>query len=59
MSDTVLLSKIFSESMGKPNVLPYYYKATEIYDQNDITVCTLVTHDRFPVLARLVKNYRG
>jgi hypothetical protein len=45
--------------MGAPKVTPYYFKATEHFGTNDITICTLVTHDRFPVLARLVKNYKG
>lgn len=57
--ESVILSKSFSQSMGAPNVTPYYFKATENFNPNDITICTLVTHDRFPVLARLVKNYKG
>ncbi|KAJ2961324.1 hypothetical protein NQZ79_g3384 [Umbelopsis isabellina] len=57
--NTVLSSKVFSESMGNPNILPYHYTARGTFQQNDITICTMVTHDRFPVLARLVMNYKG
>ncbi|KAH8548664.1 glycosyl-transferase for dystroglycan-domain-containing protein [Umbelopsis sp. PMI_123] len=45
--------------MGTANVTPYYFKASKEIDVNDITISTLVTHDRFPVLARLVNNYKG
>jgi glycosyltransferase-like protein LARGE len=45
--------------MGLDHVIPYYLKAKSISKKNDITLATLVTRNRFQVLARLAKNYKG
>ncbi|PHZ17731.1 uncharacterized protein RHIMIDRAFT_285039 [Rhizopus microsporus ATCC 52813] len=52
-------SKIFSSSMGLDHITPYYFKATKINNQEDITLATLVTRNRFAVLSRLATNYKG
>jgi glycosyltransferase-like protein LARGE len=45
--------------MGPSKVIPYYFKATEALDSEDVTIATLVTHNRFPVLSRLATRYQG
>ncbi|KAG1180303.1 hypothetical protein G6F70_000467 [Rhizopus microsporus] len=54
-----LLSKVFSDAMGPGKVIPYYFKATDTFDSEDISIATLVTHNRFPVLSRLATRYKG
>ncbi|CAO3644971.1 unnamed protein product [Cunninghamella blakesleeana] len=54
-----ILSKIFSDAMGPSKVIPYYFKATETFDQEEVTISTLVTHNRFKVLSRLASHYKG
>lgn len=45
--------------MGQPNISPYYFKATQVTRSKDITLSTIVTNDRFPVLSRLASHYKG
>ncbi|ORZ13946.1 glycosyl-transferase for dystroglycan-domain-containing protein [Absidia repens] len=45
--------------MGPSSLKPYYFKATHIIDHKDITLSTLVTRNRFPVLGRLASHYQG
>ncbi|CAO3675085.1 unnamed protein product [Umbelopsis ramanniana] len=59
MSENFMLSKVFSDAMGPSKVIPYYFKAHNALDSEDITIATLVTRDRFPVLSRLVTHYQG
>jgi len=59
MSENFMLSKVFSDAMGPSKVIPYYFKAKAPFDTEDITIATLVTRDRFPVLSRLVTHYQG
>ncbi|KAK4519358.1 putative PHD type zinc finger protein with BAH domain-containing protein [Mucor velutinosus] len=58
-SDPIFQSKVFSGAMGPSNVQPYYYKASERTEGEDITISTIVTSDRFPVLSRLASRYQG
>ncbi|CAO3618796.1 unnamed protein product [Mucor fragilis] len=57
--DPVFQSKVFSGAMGPSNVQPYYYKASETTGGEDISISTIVTSDRFPVLSRLASRYQG
>lgn len=59
MSEDYFLSKAFGESLQPSKVIPYYYRATNDVPKEDITITTLVTSDRFKVLAALVQRYRG
>lgn len=59
ISEYLMRSKIFSSSMGLDNVTPYYFKASQIKNKNDITLATLVTRNRFQVLSNLATNYKG
>jgi hypothetical protein len=45
--------------MGPSDLLPYFSLATEKFDDQDITIYTIVTSDRFPVLSRLATRYKG
>ncbi|CAO3650467.1 unnamed protein product [Cunninghamella blakesleeana] len=59
VSESFLMSKIFSDAMGPSNLKPYYFKAKNQINIKDITLCTLVTRNRFPVLSRLASHYQG
>ncbi|KAI8145869.1 glycosyl-transferase for dystroglycan-domain-containing protein [Fennellomyces sp. T-0311] len=45
--------------MGPVNLKPFYRRAAEPVDSNDITMATLVTRNRFKVLSRLASHYQG
>ncbi|KAI8141794.1 glycosyl-transferase for dystroglycan-domain-containing protein [Fennellomyces sp. T-0311] len=45
--------------MGPSKVIPYYFKAEESADPEEVTIATLVTHNRFKVLSRLATRYKG
>ena len=57
--EDIVLSKVFSETMGPSKVIPYYFKASENFDHEEVTIATLVTYNRFAVLARLASRYKG
>ncbi|KAG1817936.1 glycosyl-transferase for dystroglycan-domain-containing protein [Suillus subaureus] len=59
MSEDLFLSKAFSQSLHPLKVVPYYYRASGTFEQNDITVTTLVTFNRFKVFSELVTHYQG
>lgn len=52
-------SKMFGSAMGPSNIQPFFIKATHEFDNEDITIATIVTSDRFPVLGRLATRYKG
>lgn len=58
-TDPTFLSKAFSDSMKPSRIIPYYYKATGAFVDEDITITTLVTSSRFQVFSRLVSTYQG
>ncbi|KAI7861520.1 glycosyl-transferase for dystroglycan-domain-containing protein [Spinellus fusiger] len=45
--------------MGPSHLTPYFFKAQTAFDQEDITMATLVTRNRFNVLSRLATHYKG
>lgn len=57
--EETFLSKAFSQSMHPTRIIPFYYKATGIVDENDVTITTLVTSNRYKVLKQLVERYKG
>lgn len=59
MLEDFFLSKAFGESLQPTKVVPYYYKASADFAQEDITITTLVTSNRLKVLANLVEHYQG
>ncbi|KAI9476367.1 MAG: glycosyl-transferase for dystroglycan-domain-containing protein [Benjaminiella poitrasii] len=50
---------MFASAMGPSVITPYYFKATEVIETEDISMSTIVTSDRFPILSRLASKYRG
>jgi len=59
MAEDFFLSKAFGETLQPSKVIPYYYKASANHAEEDITITTLVTSNRFKVLAALVERYQG
>jgi len=59
MSTSLFLSKAFAGSMHPMKIFPYFYKASETFDEDDITITTLVTPNRFEVLRKLAMRYEG
>ncbi len=59
MSESLFLSKAFAGSMHPMKIFPYFYKASETFDEDDITITTLVTPNRFEVLRKLALRYEG
>ena len=63
--ESLFLSKTFSASMRPSTIVPYFYQATGSPDvqydddDDDVTITTLITEDRFPVFKRLVDTYTG
>ncbi|KAI9508561.1 glycosyl-transferase for dystroglycan-domain-containing protein [Russula earlei] len=45
--------------MHPMKIFPYFYKASESFDDDDITITTLVTPNRFEVLRKLALRYEG
>jgi hypothetical protein len=54
-----MLTKVFSDAMGPCKVIPYYFRAKEEADSEEVTIATLVTHNRLAVLSRLATRYKG
>lgn len=55
----LVLSKAFSNALKPTKIIPYYYRAMHEHEQDDITITTIVTSNRFQALARLVEQYKG
>ncbi|CEP18274.1 hypothetical protein [Parasitella parasitica] len=58
-TDPILQSKAFSGAMGPSDIHPYFYKASENVKNEDISISTIVTSDRFLILSRLASRYQG
>lgn len=54
-----VLSRAFSRLMHPSRIIPYYYRATGNFENDDITITTLISSDRFPVFRNLVRRYKG
>lgn len=54
-----ILSRAFPRLMRPSRIIPYYYHATGNFENDDITVTTLISSDRFPVFRHLVRRYKG
>ncbi|KAF9039460.1 glycosyltransferase family 49 protein [Hymenopellis radicata] len=59
MSESLFVSKAFSSSYTPSTIIPYFYRASQDFEKEDITITTLITSDRFQVFARLVERYQG
>lgn len=59
IEENIILSKAFPHLMKPSQIIPYYYRASGVFDKDDITVTSLITSNRFEALARLVERYQG
>lgn len=66
LSSDLFLSKAFAESHAYAvqdkddfKIVPNYYRASGPINNEDITITTLVTQDRFRVFQQLVETYQG
>lgn len=59
ISESFFLSKAFSQSMQPCKIIPFYYKGSATIEDDDITITTLVTFNRFKVFGELAKRYKG
>lgn len=59
LDEDLFLSKAFSSSLHPSKIVPFFYRASGHFDQEDITITTIITSNRFQVFARLVERYRG
>ena len=57
--EETFLSKAFAQAMHPTDIIPFYYKATGLIDEEDVTITTLVTSNRYKVLKQLVERYKG
>ncbi|ELU39203.1 hypothetical protein AG1IA_06765 [Rhizoctonia solani AG-1 IA] len=56
---SLFVSKLFDTAPKLMDVMPYYYRASHGHENEDVTVATIVTSNRFEALARLVEQYQG
>ena len=54
-----LLSRAFPRLMHPSRIIPCYYRATGNFENDDITITTLISSDRFSVFRNLVRRYKG
>ena len=59
MKESLFLSKAFSRSMQPCKIIPFYYKGSATFEDDDITITILVTSNRFKVFGELAKGYKG
>ena len=59
MREPLFLAKAFSQTMQPCKIIPFYYKGSATFEDDDITITTLVTFNRFRAFGELAKRYRG
>ncbi|KAG6920176.1 hypothetical protein DXG01_004945 [Tephrocybe rancida] len=59
VDEELTLSKAFSNSVGPSKIIPYFYRASGMFEQDDITITTLVTSSRFGAFRQLIERYQG
>jgi hypothetical protein len=59
IDESVMLSKAFPYLMKPSQIIPYYLRASGIFNKDDITITSIITSNRFGVLARLAQRYQG
>lgn len=58
-NESTALSHALSRAMQPSRTVPFLYRGVLEFDQDELTITTLVTVNRFAALARLVANYPG
>lgn len=59
MREETFLSKAFAQAVHPTQFIPFYFKASEAVDADDVTITALVTSNRYKVLKQLVERYQG
>ncbi|KAL7413546.1 glycosyl-transferase for dystroglycan-domain-containing protein [Mrakia frigida] len=63
LATSSLYSKIFGKALHPMQIVPFFLRASGLegngFEEEDITVTTLATADRFDALVTLVERYRG
>ena len=63
MTEELFMNKAFSQSLQPTNIVPFYYRSSKSSERHpsyeDISIATLVTRNRFVVLAKLARKYQG
>ncbi|KAG6902366.1 hypothetical protein C0995_000928 [Termitomyces sp. Mi166 len=59
LDEELTLSKAFSTAMRPSKIIPYFYRASNEFEPDDITVTTLVTSSRFGAFSRLIDRHQG
>lgn len=63
MTEELFMNKAFSQSLQPTNIVPFYYRSSKSSEKRpsyqDISIATLVTRNRFVVLAKLARKYQG
>ncbi|KAH9941914.1 glycosyl-transferase for dystroglycan-domain-containing protein [Amylocystis lapponica] len=57
--EATFLGKAFAHAMHPTRIIPFYYRATHAPAEDDVTISTLVTANRFEVFRQLVERYQG
>ncbi|KAG6813534.1 hypothetical protein H0H92_010239 [Tricholoma furcatifolium] len=59
IDEELVLSKAFATSMKPSKIIPYFYRASGPFEEDDITITTLVTSSRFGAFSQLIERYKG
>ncbi|KAG6878195.1 hypothetical protein C0993_010956 [Termitomyces sp. T159_Od127] len=59
VEEEMTLSKAFSTAMRPSKIIPYFYRASDEFEPDDITVTTLVTSSRLGAFSQLIDQYQG
>ncbi|KAG6837060.1 hypothetical protein H0H93_015328 [Arthromyces matolae] len=59
VDEELTLSKAFSTSMKPTKIIPYLFRASGVFEPDDITITTLVTSSRFGAFSQLIERYQG
>ncbi|XP_006461230.1 hypothetical protein AGABI2DRAFT_204862 [Agaricus bisporus var. bisporus H97] len=59
VDESIILSKAFPHLMKPSQIIPYYLRASGVFHKHDITITSIITSNRFEILARLAQRYQG
>ncbi|OSX61822.1 glycosyltransferase family 49 protein [Postia placenta MAD-698-R-SB12] len=59
INEATFLAKAFASALHPTRIIPFYYRSTGLVEDDDVTITTLVTANRFKVFKELVERYQG
>lgn len=59
VDESIILSKAFPHLMKPSQIIPYYLRASGTFNKDDVTITSIITSNRFEILARLAQRYQG